>query len=71
MKTSDIAQMTQVEKLRVMEALWADLSAHESDIEFPAWHEGALKDAEARVADGKEQVLDWQDAKRMLRQRFE
>ncbi len=57
------------EKLRLMEALWTDLSVVEEDYESPAWHESALRETEARVASGEEQQVDWAEAKRRLRTR--
>jgi len=57
------------EKLRLMEALWTDLSLVEGDFESPAWHESALRETEARVAAGEEQQVDWDEAKRRLRAR--
>jgi hypothetical protein len=69
--TLQIAQMSREEKLRMLEAIWADLSKDEVDVESPPWHEAALKETEARVAAGKERIEDWQTAKRELRKRFE
>jgi hypothetical protein len=54
-----------------MEAIWEDLSHAEPEIESPAWHEGVLKETEARVAAGQERIADWEMAKRELRMRFE
>lgn len=54
-----------------MEAIWADLSKDDAQVESPAWHESVLKETEARVAAGQEQISDWQTAKRELRKRFE
>ena len=69
--TIQIAQMTREEKLQTMEALRADLSTDDANVESPAWHEEVLKETEARVADGWEQIADWTMAKRELRKRFE
>ena len=63
-------KMTVPEKLRLMEALWADLSRHEAAVELPAWHAQALRETEHRVAEGKETAIDWETAKNELRQRF-
>ena len=60
-------QLPRTEKLRLMEALWSDLSPEEDRLESPAWHESALRDTERRLANGEEQILDWEDAKRKLR----
>ena len=54
-----------------MEALWADLSKNEAEVESPAWHEAVLKETESRVAAGQERIADWETAKRELRKRFE
>jgi len=55
----------------VLEAIWADLSMDDAQVESPAWHEDVLKETEARVAAGQEHIGDWQTAKRELRKRFE
>ncbi len=67
----EIAQTSREEKLRTMEAIWADLSKDEAHIESPTWHEAILKETEARLAAGQERVEDWQQAKREIRKRFE
>ena len=54
-----------------MEALWEDLSKDEAEVESPAWHDEVLRETEARVAAGQEQIADWTSAKRELRNRFE
>ncbi len=66
-----IKQMSREEKLRAMEALWEDLSSDEQSIQSPAWHESILEETEERVQSGKENILDWQEAKKELRNRFE
>ena len=63
-------KMTLPEKLRLMEALWADLSRHADTVELPAWHAHALRETEQRMAEGKEVAVDWETAKNELRQRF-
>ena len=66
-----IAQMSREEKLQAMETIWAELSRSESEVESPAWHQEALRDTEARVAEGRERIADWEKAKAELRKRFE
>jgi hypothetical protein len=68
--TLPLDQMTRDEKLRLMEALWADLSRHADTLELPAWHAQALRETEQRMAEGKEVAVDWETAKSELRQRF-
>ena len=67
--TLPLDQMTIAEKLRALEAIWADLSRHEEKIESPAWHEQVLKDRDERVASGKESFVNWEAAKSELRRR--
>ncbi|HCL92547.1 MAG: addiction module protein [Verrucomicrobia bacterium] len=62
--------MTLEEKLRAMEALWANLSRNEQDLQSPAWHEQVLDEREQRVKSGQEQFVSWEDAKRELRDRL-
>jgi hypothetical protein len=69
--TTAIKKLSREEKLQVMEAIWEDLSVDEETIESPVWHQEALKESEQRRVAGRENILDWKDAKRELRKRFE
>jgi hypothetical protein len=69
--TIEIKQLSREEKLRVMEAIWEDLSYEEEQIESPDWHKEALQETERRLSSGQEKIVDWQDAKKELRKRFE
>ncbi len=69
--TTAIKKLSREEKLQVMEAIWEDLSVEEDTIESPVWHQEALKESEQRRMAGRENILDWKDAKRELRKRFE
>ena len=42
MSASEIQQLPRLEKLRLMETLWDDLSRDDAQLESPAWHETAL-----------------------------
>ena len=65
-----LEKMTMPEKLRLMEALWADLSRHADAMDLPDWHAQALRETEQRVADGKEVAMDWETARQALRGQF-
>jgi hypothetical protein len=69
MSRQEIAQLPRQEKLRLMEALWEDLSQNEAEFESPAWHEDELAETQRRLDSGQEQVLDWEQAKADLRKR--
>ena len=59
--------MTREEKLRAMEELWADLSRDEAQFESPAWHGDVLRERVEAVKSGKEAFVDWETAKKKLR----
>ncbi|HEY3762632.1 MAG TPA: addiction module protein [Verrucomicrobiae bacterium] len=67
MSALEIKQMPREEKLRLMEALWDDLSQDEAQVESPAWHAIALRETADRVARNEEKILDWEEAKVQLR----
>jgi hypothetical protein len=67
----EIKQLSHIDKLRVMEALWKDLSDDEKKYDSPAWHEATLVETEKRMNDGIEKVVDWDIAKKNLRKKFE
>ena len=50
-----------------MELLWEELSRPDSEFQSPSWHAEELAATEQRLAAGKEQILDWEAAKRELR----
>ena len=57
-------QMSVSEKLRIMELLWDDLCNNESNIPSPQWHERILIERENLVCDGKDEFIDWDQAKK-------
>lgn len=59
--------MSREEKLREMEALWADLAKDDEGFDSPAWHEDALNRAKLAVAEGTATFSDWDEAKERLR----
>jgi len=67
----EIKHLSREEKLRMVDALWADLLSEEELLESPAWHEKVIQETERRFAEGKERILDWQTAKKELRNHFE
>ena len=62
-------KMTKEEKLRVMEALWVDLTKSQEEFSSPSWQEDVLKAREERIKSGKEEYKDWEMAKKELRDR--
>jgi len=63
-----IDQMTVEEKLRMMEALWDDLCRHDA-VPIPQWHKDILDERRRLIDEGKAEFVDWETAKRQIRQR--
>lgn len=60
--------LSRIEKLRIIEQLWDELSRDPAGVESPAWHADAMREAESAVANGEAAFLDWEQAKARLRQ---
>ncbi len=67
----EIQNLSREEKLRVMEAIWEDLPREDVHIESPDWHHQVLQETDQRLTSGQEKIIDWDDAKKELRKRFE
>lgn len=57
------------DKLRLMEALWNDLS--KTDIDSPAWHGDVLAERDRLIASGEECFVNWETAKAQLRKELQ
>jgi hypothetical protein len=62
-----IENLTRIEKLRMMEVIWDDLSRDSETFSSPEWHAQALKDAERALAENRTHFVSWDAAKKMLR----
>ena len=51
MNIREIRNMSRIERLRTMEALWDSLSA-DDDIESPDWHETILEERKRKINSG-------------------
>lgn len=69
--TLAIGRMSREEKLRALEALWADLSQDEAEIDSPDWHADILGETERLVREVKAKFSDWQTARRRIRRKAE
>lgn len=63
-----ISKMTLEEKLATMEEIWDDLCRHQN-VQSPGWHGDVLQYRDENRLAGHEQPMDWQDAKKTIRQR--
>ncbi len=60
--------LSRIEKLRLIEQFWDELTQDAEGIESPAWHAKSLQETERAVANGDAGFLDWNQAKERLRQ---
>ena len=63
----DVRSLSKIEKLRLIETLWADLSMEDAAIASPQWHQDALHEAERLHAEGKATFSAWSEAKERIR----
>ncbi|HEY8898991.1 MAG TPA: addiction module protein [Chthoniobacterales bacterium] len=65
---AEIRQLPLREKLVVMEALWEGIVAQEDQLEVPQWHKDILDEREKLVQSGEAKFVDWEVAKREIRE---
>lgn len=53
-----------------MDKIWQNLKRDEERAISPDWHKDELAATERRVISGEETFMDWEAAKKLLRQRF-
>lgn len=66
----ELHSLPALDKLKIIEALWADLANDESSIPNLTWHEGELFNTEEMYINGRIETVDWQQAKKELRSQF-
>ena len=64
-------KMTIEEKLRALEEIWNSLTATPNEVPSPAWHKDVLKDREEKARKGDSRFVDWDEAKRNIRETAE
>ena len=67
----EIHRMPLREKLLMLEAIWEDVSRHEEDVEVPQWHKDTLDERERLLAEGQARFVDWEEAKRQIKEATE
>ena len=67
----ELPKLTVEEKLRLMEEIWQDLSRVESKVPSPEWHGDVLRERVRKIASGEESFVDWETAKKKLREELQ
>ena len=62
----EIRQMPFEEKLRLLEAVWAELSLEPDRIEVPQWRKDILDERDQAVQAERNQILEWEEAKKQI-----
>jgi hypothetical protein len=65
-----LKDMTLQEKLAAMELLWEDLARSPESVESPDWHKDILDERHKRAAEGKANFVDWETAKKDIRNKI-
>lgn len=66
-----VRQMPLHEKLCVMEAIWDEISREEESLEVAQWHKDILDERERLISEGKAQFIEWEDAKKQIKEAIE
>jgi len=66
MITTEISRMSVPEKLKLMDALWDDLSTTPDQVELPSWHGEELENTKARRKMGLEEPMTLEQARACL-----
>jgi putative addiction module component (TIGR02574 family) len=67
MTTIQIEKLTVAEKIQMMEFLWDSLCAQPENIQSPTWHSEVLNDREEGLGKGSDDFVDWELAKKHIR----
>ena len=66
MTIAEVHQLPLSEKLQIMEAIWEDLRSQAEAVPVPDWHKELLDARQKAVAEGREEILDWDIVKNSL-----
>jgi len=65
--TLPLGKMSIEEKIQAMESIWEDLCKKADNVPSPAWHEKVLNEREENLKLGKDEFIDWETAKRNIK----
>ncbi len=65
--TLPLEQMSIEEKIQTMEIIWDDLCKTAGSISSPSWHKNVLNEREERIKKGEDEFIDWDKAKKHIR----
>lgn len=62
-----LEKMSTEEKIQVMELIWDDLCKNEESLTSPLWHGEILQEREEKIKKGGDKFVDWEEAKKHIR----
>lgn len=65
--TLPLEKMSTEEKIQTMETLWDDLCKRADSLLSPSWHKDILQEREERIKNGDDEFVDWEKAKKHIR----
>lgn len=65
---SEIQKLSFHEKLATMEVLWDAIIQQENQLDVPQWHKDILDEREQLIQEGKAKFIDWEVAKKEIRE---
>ncbi len=65
--TLPLHEMNLSEKFMLMEMIWDDITHNSADFTSPGWHADILKERDAKIASGEDKLIDWELAKKQMR----
>ena len=69
MTVAEAHQLSLGEKIQIMEPIWEDLRSQAESVPVPEWHKNLLDARQQAVAEGREEILDWDTIKNSLNAR--
>ena len=66
MTVADVINLTLIEKLRTMEAIWSDLRSHIDDADIPETHRQLIDERRKRVESGEASLQSWDNIKHSI-----
>lgn len=64
-----IEEMTPIQKVELMEALWESMNRKPEEMESPAWHGEVLKQRKEALKNGTDEFISLEEAEAYIRRR--
>ena len=64
---SSLEKMSTEEKIQTMEIIWNDLCKKADGMPSPDWHKKVLQEREDGIRKGDDEFVDWNSAKKQIR----